>query len=209
EAITDGIVSDMDSVKNSLSIITSKADQLETMINDLINYVKLNNTDWKQTLENVRLEPFLANFAQSAANTSSVYQRKINTFIDIDTSIEVPMDKNLVSRALENILSNAVRYTKEGDSISISAVQEGSVVLLSIADTGIGIAEKDLEHIYDIFYRGTNSRREQGMGIGLSVVKTIIDTLGWSIKVSSKMNEGTTFFIGIPLGNGKSEESPA
>ncbi len=209
EAITDGIVSDMDAVKNSLSIISTKADQLEVMINDLINYVKLNNTDWQQTLENVRLEPFLSNFAQSAANTSSVYKRKINTFIDIDKSIEVPMDKNLVGRALENILSNAVRYTKDGDSISISAVQEGSVVLLSIADTGIGIEEKDLEHIYDIFYRGTNSRREQGMGIGLSVVKTIIDTLGWNIKVSSKMNEGTIFFISIPLGNGKSAKSPA
>ncbi|MBR0475751.1 MAG: HAMP domain-containing histidine kinase [Treponema sp.] len=209
EAITDGIVSDLDSVRNSLSIINAKADQLETMINDLINYVKLNNTDWKQTLENVRLEPFLTNFAQSALNTSSVYNRKINTFIDVDSSIEVPMDKNLVSRALENILSNAVRYTKDGDSISISAVQEGSVVLLSIADTGIGIEQKDLEHIYDIFYRGTNSRREQGMGIGLSVVKTIIDTLGWNISVTSKTEEGTTFFIRIPFGSGKSEESPA
>ena len=70
---------------------------------------------------------------------------------------------------------------------------------MSVADTGIGINEKELEHIYDIFYRGTNSRREGGMGIGLSVVKTIIDSHGWKIEVNSKINEGTTFFIRIPL----------
>lgn len=199
EAITDGVVTDMDSVRKSLSIIDTKADQLESMINDLINYVKLNNSDWVQTLEKVRLQPFLEDFAKGISLESELYNRKINTFIDIPPSIEVPLDKNLINRALENLFNNAVRYTNDGDSINVSAVQEGTDILVSVADTGIGINEKELEHIYDIFYRGTNSRREGGMGIGLSVVKTIIDSHGWKIEVNSKINEGTTFFIRIPL----------
>ena len=203
EAIVDGVVNTMDAAKKSIAIIQSKADQLENMINDLINYVKLNNTDWQQTLEPVQIGSFLKNFAQSVKMTEEVYKRNIDISIDVDANIMIPMDKNLVNRALENIFSNAVRYTKGGDSISVTAVQKQESIEVSIADTGIGIAEKDLEHIYDIFYRGTNSRRERGMGIGLSVVKTIVDTLDWKIDVSSKIGEGTTFTIKIPLAQDK------
>jgi signal transduction histidine kinase len=62
-------------------------------------------------------------------------------------------------------------------------------------DTGTGISEEDLQKVFDLFYRGTNSRRENGMGIGLSVVKTIVDSHGWKIGVKSRLNEGTTFTI--------------
>ena len=71
-------------------------------------------------------------------------------------------------------------------------------IILQIKDTGVGIDKKDLDHIFDIFYRGTNSRKEEGMGIGLSVVKSIIDTHGWSISVSSQKKKGTCFTIKIP-----------
>ena len=199
EAITDGVVNDMDSVKKSLSIIHSKADQLESMINDLINYVKLNNTDWRQTLEYVAVEPVLKEFASSACVTAEVYKRTILTAININSETKIRMDKNLFNRALENIFSNALRYTSDGDTISITADQSTGSVMVSISDTGTGISEKDLEHIYDIFYRGSNSRREGSMGIGLSVVKTIIDTHGWKIDVQSKLQEGTTFTITIPV----------
>ncbi len=206
EAITDGVITDIDAIKNSLGIIHTKADQLENMINDLINYMKLNNADWRQTLEFVFIEPFLLDFANSAKATAGVYNRTIITNININPQTKVPMDKNLFSRALENIFSNALRYTKDNDRIEINAIEENNCVKITISDSGIGIAEKDLEHIYDIFYRGTNSRRESGMGIGLSVVKTIIDTHGWNIDVKSKQNEGSSFIISIPLSAEESQE---
>ena len=73
-------------------------------------------------------------------------------------------------------------------------------MIISISDNGVGIDEKDLEHIFDIFYRSSTSRREQGLGIGLSVVKTIIETHGWKIDVDSELGKGTSFFISVPLG---------
>ena len=201
EAITDGVVTDMDKVQNSLSIIHTKADQLEGMINDLINYVKLNNTDWRQSLELVTLKPLLDEFAGSAEATSEVYRRTIRTVIDVKPETRIKMDRKLMQRALENLYSNALRYTKDGDSISIEARETEQTITVSIADSGIGISKKDLSKIWDTFYRGTNSRRESGMGIGLSVVRTIIDTHGWNISVDSTLGEGTTFTITIPKKN--------
>lgn len=198
EAITDGVISDKDQISKSLSIIHSKADQLETMINDLINYVKLNNTEWKQSLEYISLYPILNEFASSATNTATIYKRNITAEINVSPEFKVCMDKTLFNRAMENLFSNALRYTNDNDSIHIQAQEEQDCIKLIISDSGIGIAEKDFENIYQIFYRGTNSRRESGMGIGLSVVKTIIDVHGWKIDVKSKLNEGTEFTITIP-----------
>ncbi len=198
EAISDGVVNDMETVRKSLYIINTKADQLESMINDLINYVKLNNTDWQQLLEFVNIKPILIEFANTAHSTADVYKRKINSSIKISDSTKIRMDKHLFNRALENLFSNAFRYTKDNDTINISATENEDSIRISIEDTGIGISEKDLQHIYDLFYRGTNSRRESGMGIGLSVVKTIIDTHGWKINVNSSLGKGTKFIIIMP-----------
>ena len=74
-------------------------------------------------------------------------------------------------------------------------------IIFSIKDTGVGIKKEDLNNIFELFYRGTSSRREEGLGIGLSVVKNIIETHGWSISVKSKFNEGSDFVITIPFEN--------
>ena len=199
EAITDGVVSDMDSIKKALYIIHSKTDQFENMINDLINYVKLSSTDWRKTLEPTSLEAVMNDYAKSLGLTADVYNRGIFTEVKIDPELKIPLDRNLFNRMLENLFSNALRYTKEGDSITVSGVQTKDDVRITVADTGCGIARKDLDHIYDLFYRGTSSRREKGFGIGLSVVKTIVDTMDWKIQVDSEEGEGTVFTIIIPL----------
>ena len=111
----------------------------------------------------------------------------------------MPFDRQLVTRVFENLFNNAMRYTQNDDTITLDAQIQDNNVIYKISDTGCGIEEKDLKNIFDMFYRGTNSRREEGMGIGLSVVKNIIDTHGWSIEVDSKKNEGTCFTIKIPF----------
>lgn len=199
EALSDGVVSDPGTVSKSLDIIHAKADQLETMINALIDYVKLDNTEWLSILERVDIAAVLRDFAHSMEVTGEVYRRSVRTSVSVQDGCMVPMDKALFLRVLENLFGNAVRYTKDGDTISFVAEQHADAITISISDTGIGIAQKDLEHLYDIFYRGTNSRREAGLGIGLSVVKTIVDSHGWHIDVHSVLDKGTSFTITIPL----------
>ena len=192
-----------DEIKKSLEIIETKTDQLETMINTLINFVKLNQTDWLQQLKKQKLFPVISEFAKNSVTTGEIFKRKVSAKIEIDENLEIPFDKLLFQRSLENLFSNAIRYTSENDSVEISAVQEENQdkksVKIAIKDSGIGIKKEDLDKIFDLFYRATNSRREEGMGIGLSVVKTIVNAHSWDIKVSSEKDVGTEFVITIPI----------
>lgn len=205
EAISDGVVKGKQDISKSLDIIHSKTEQLEAMINELIDYVKLSSQDFRKNLIEENLYSFLNDYAEGMFNAGGVFKRNFSCIVDIPETLKVPMDKNLISRVLENLISNALRYTKENDSISFSAElinsEQGpsSVVKICIKDTGCGISEEEKEHIFDLFYRASNSRREQGMGIGLAVVKSIIDTHNWTINVESEKDKGSNFIITIPV----------
>lgn len=206
EAISDGVISDKKEIQDTIGLIDKKASQLGERIDTLINFMKLNNTEAKQTLVAESITDFINDFGKYAVITGTVFKRKVTTDIIFDENITVPLNAQLVHRSLENIFSNAIRYTDENDSIEIYSRIEKTKnqksnrsVIIKIKDTGRGIDKKDLNSIFDMFYRGTNSRLEEGMGIGLSVVKTIMDAHGWKINVESEKNKGTCFTIIIPI----------
>jgi len=109
----------------------------------------------------------------------------------------VLVDISLLNRAFENLVANALQYTCEGDSITLEALHRESNVIVTLRDSGPGIPKTEKEIIFEPFYRGTSSRREQGTGLGLSVVKSIFNIHGWSIDVKSAPNQGTEFTIFI------------
>lgn len=198
EAVSDGVMDSPENVQRAVSVIDQRSKQLESMINSLIDYIKLNSSEWRKTQEATGIREFLEGFARDAQESGALYDRKIVIDIDI-VERPVVMDRALVTRALENIFGNALRYTRQGDAITISARDsaEGGT-RLDIRDTGPGIPRDALSHVFDLFYRGTPSRREEGMGIGLSVVKSVIDSHGWDIRVASEEGKGTVFSIYIP-----------
>jgi signal transduction histidine kinase len=199
EALSDAVLDDPTEIHKALEIINTKTGQLENMIDTLINFVKLNNYEWRKKLIPQPIEPILQEFAKASKITGEIFKRIVTTSIAVSPDLLIPIDKMLFQRALENLFSNALRYTKEADRISISAAATDTALKIEIGDTGCGIAEKDQKHIFDLFYRGSNSRREEGMGIGLSVVKNIVDTHGWAIALESKQGHGSLFTITIPL----------
>ena len=198
EAISDGIISSKEEVKNAMELITAKTNQLENMIDTLINYTKLNTTEIRQSMKTQSITDFLSEILKEEQTIGNVFNRKITVDINFDKDVLVPFDRQLATRVFENLFNNALRYTNENDKITLQAFIQNNNVIYKITDSGIGIDENDLKNIFEMFYRGTNSRREEGMGIGLSVVKNIIDTHGWKIEVESKKSEGTTFTISIP-----------
>ena len=139
--------------------------------------------------------------ANNGANCGLAYANSNNAWLNFDREVLVPFDKQLVTRVFENLFNNALRYTKDNDTITLESYidNDAQAVIYKIHDTGIGIDEKDLKNIFDLFYRATDSRREEGMGIGLSVVKNIIETHRWDIKVDSVKDQGTCFTITIPF----------
>lgn len=110
-------------------------------------------------------------------------------------------DPQYVRMAIENIISNAVKYTHEGGTITISIKRKGDFAAISVTDTGVGIDKKDLHLLFQKFSRIPNqlSRQTAGSGVGLYIAKQLIDMHGGSIEVESTAGEGTTFSILLPL----------
>ena len=105
-----------------------------------------------------------------------------------------------MQRVLENLLRNAVRYTPEGGTISITLDKKPDCIAVAVADTGCGIAEHELGRIFDRFYRSEQGEEERSnsAGLGLAIVKRILDLHGSLITVSSTLNQGTRFEFDIP-----------
>jgi signal transduction histidine kinase len=202
EALKDGVTGDPVSRINAVDIIIAKTDQLEDMINDLLEFVRMDTGEWRSRLQEVNLGEFLKNFAGRIGPDAELLRHHIVIDITLPPSLPVPLDERLAVRALENLVNNTIRYTPDGTTIHFGAVLAEDTVRVTIHDNGPGIHKDDLPHIFEAFYRGSSSRREEGMGLGLAIVKWVLTSHGWSIAVTSN-SEGsateTCFTITIPL----------
>ena len=109
------------------------------------------------------------------------------------------VEESLV-HALTNVIRNGILYNKTGGSVSVSTRTEGSFAVIDIVDTGIGIADKDLKHIFDRFYRVDlhRSRATGGSGLGLAIVKSVMDQLGGRVEIQSNIGKGTKVSLYLP-----------
>ncbi|MDR2402680.1 MAG: HAMP domain-containing histidine kinase, partial [Spirochaetaceae bacterium] len=186
-------------------IIISKADQLEGMINDLIEFVRMDTGEWRSRLQKIDIGEFLKSFAKRISLDAELFHHHTEIDIALPPSLYVPLDERLTLRALENLVNNAIRYTPDGTTVRLGAAVVENTIRIMISDNGPGINKADLPHVFEAFYRGTSSRREEGMGLGLSIVKWVVVSHGWFIAASSEQSLGnkaseTCFTITIPLG---------
>ncbi len=107
-------------------------------------------------------------------------------------------DASLLCQLFSNLLSNAVKYSPNGGLIQITAAQEGTQIAVVIEDQGIGIPEADRERVFERYYRGSNTSGIAGTGVGLSLVRTIVDLHKGTIAVESREGEGSRFTIRFP-----------
>ena len=117
-----------------------------------------------------------------------------------DKPLNVYADKDAVEQIIMNILSNSIKYTPDGGSIRVYVGLVNESVYIKVVDNGIGIPEKDLNRIFERFYRvdKTRSRKMGGTGLGLSIVKEIVDGMDGNIDIKSKVNEGTEVVVTLP-----------
>jgi signal transduction histidine kinase len=113
-------------------------------------------------------------------------------------------DRERLGQVIRNIITNGLRFTPSGGEITISSIRDNGDILIQISDTGEGITEENLSHIFDRFWKGDQSRARQtgvGSGLGLSIAKSIVDMHHGEISVESQLNQGTTFTIRLPIVN--------
>jgi len=112
--------------------------------------------------------------------------------------VTVPVDRTRMRQVLANLLDNAIKYTPAGGSVTISVRNEGGQALVTFRDTGIGITVEEQERIWERLYRGDKSRSERGLGLGLSLVKAVVEAHGGAVAVSSQPNQGAEFTVRLP-----------
>jgi signal transduction histidine kinase len=113
--------------------------------------------------------------------------------------ITVTVDRNRLRQALANLLDNALKYTPRGGRVEIAARRDGPDALLSMTDTGIGIPAEELPHIWTRLYRGDKSRSSRGLGLGLSLVKAIVEAHRGQVSVQSEPGRGSRFELRLPV----------
>jgi len=180
------------------SLILDKVDQLDSMIDHLIDYGRINTGEWQQTWTSVPLAEFLNGVAAEMTPDAQLLGRSLVADIDVPAELTVKCDRRSVRRCLDNLLNNALRYTPPGGRVGLSARADAGIIEIVVWDDGPGISDTDLPHVFELFYRGSASRREQGMGMGLAIVKTIVETHGWSIRADSA--GGARFTLTVPPG---------
>ena len=194
EAIEDGI---WEATPERIHLTVSEVDRLSNLIQDVERLMTIEGMDNAMTFERI-------NFSALAQNSASSFlplaqSKGITLATNIEKEIFCDIDAQKMRQAINNLLTNAIRYTDSGGTIAVSLKLEAQkkIATLTISDTGIGIDEKDLPNIFERFYRTDESRTRAsgGMGIGLAVVKAIIDAHKGTIRAMSAWGRGTTFIV--------------
>jgi len=111
----------------------------------------------------------------------------------------VPGDWDLLFLAIYNLLDNALKFTQAGDTIEVRAFEDGATVAVEVAETGPGIPEEDLAHVWEELYRGKSARGIPGSGLGLALVRAIVERHGGQASVRSRAGQGTVFTLRLPM----------
>ncbi|WP_158069910.1 hybrid sensor histidine kinase/response regulator transcription factor [Cnuella takakiae] len=200
-------------VRTSLNMVQRNAAQLLRLINQLLDMSKLESGNMQLSLSQGNLCLFFEECI--AAFKNAAHAKNIRLYFQgADAGQDVLFDAGKMEMVLYNLLSNAVKFTAEGGEVQVLLEQHETganlQVRFSVHDTGIGIAPENLTHIFERFYQADNSatRRYEGSGIGLALVKELVQLMGGSITVDSKPRQGTRFAVALPLQKAASQTVP-
>ncbi|MFW6007747.1 MAG: sensor histidine kinase [archaeon] len=189
-------ISDIDKY---LKIIKQNSNRLLRLVNNIIDLTKIESNSFEITLENVNIVSLIKEITLSTKSYVENHKRKLIFKSRINQKI-IACDPFCIERIVLNLISNAVKFTETGDKITVELEEKNNEIVFKVSDTGIGIKKKDLKLIFKQFGQVDKSfsRKKEGSGIGLSLVKSLVELHEGRILVESEYGKGTTFFIILP-----------
>lgn len=181
-----------------LTMVKSSASHLLSLISDVLDISKIEAGQLKVSVETFNLQESVLKVVQSVRPLAE--KKGLDLTLDVAGDVgSVCADERRVEQILLNLLSNAVKFTEQG-SISVKCFREAGFYVTAVTDTGIGIREDDLEHLFKPFHQIDSglSRRYEGTGLGLSICKKMAELMGGSIRVESSPGKGSTFAFTLP-----------
>ncbi len=188
--------SDMSTIKEYLYDIDGEIERLSNLVKSLLTVTRLDELKLKK--EKINLNDEVNDIVRLFSASSGEKNILISNYCD--SSVHILADKYCFKEIIINLLDNAIKYSLQDGSIIITCEKLSEGLIISFIDKGVGIPLESLEFIFDNFYRVDKSRdrKNGGSGIGLHIVKKLVEMHGWSIRVTSEEGKGTTFFIDIP-----------
>lgn len=173
--------------------VTDASRQLASLITNILKLNKLENQEIYPAAEDFDLSEQLCECLLSFEETWERKGLAIET--DIEENLIVHADAEMLSLVWNNLFSNAVKFTEPGGKITLSAHADGPVAVVKVSDTGCGIGREEGQHIFEKFYQGDTSHATAGNGLGLALVKRVVDITGGDISVESEVGKGSTFTV--------------
>ncbi|WP_419743510.1 sensor histidine kinase [Paraclostridium dentum] len=197
EAMIDGI---WEPNTERLNSVNEEVIRLTNLVNQLKNLAKFDSEKSKLNLTEINIEKLIKNIVYN--NQGCALEKNINIVFNLE-DINAYLDKDKISQVIVNLLSNAIRYTNNGGNIYINAYKEKESIKIHFKDEGVGIPKESLNYIFERFYRVDESRSKDtgGIGVGLTIVKSIVYLHKGKIEVKSKKNKGSEFIITLPMLN--------
>lgn len=187
----------LDGQKKYLSQISDVSSDLQKMMENLVSIIKIRDPISNDGITSIDLSKLVKRITEESEYLLKTKQ-KLEPYIEPDVVIDG--NYNFLTRALNNLVVNAIQYTPTGGLINVSLKSEDDKAIIKIIDNGIGIPQEDLDKVFDRLYRSDNAKKffENGSGLGLYIVKMVIDKHNGKIEVKSEVGKGTTFTITIP-----------
>lgn len=190
-----------DSVRKKSRTIERQGRNLLTLINQLLDISKMKSAvgdpDWRSGDIAVQIGMVIEGYRE--------YTRSRNIVLQYLPQEKVVMDfvPDYINKVMNNLLSNALKFTPEYGRVDVTLGRDADCLRLTVADTGKGMAQECIEHVFEPFYQAESDVKHIGTGVGLALVKQIIDSLGGTIRVESCEGKGTTFIVSLPIRHDK------
>ena len=187
---------DDDEIHRYVDRIKRNVEFLRDMISRVLNLSRIESGRMPLSPERTEMVAYLANWMGDYR-----IKHDLKHFLEFDfpkEEIFLDIDRQLFSQVIDNLVINARKYAHEHTTIRLAVSRNNRLVVISVADEGMGIPDKDQEFLFDPFFRASNANSINGTGLGLPFVKQIVERHGGTIRVSSRENVGTTFFVELP-----------
>lgn len=197
----DLAIEEEDEQKRAELLTTGKEALLEQnrIVGDLLDIAKIKRRALKLRSQDVSLKQAIETVLPKMLPKAKKSKIKIKTSVSKDLRVKTDFSK--LCRMLTNLIDNAIKFNKKNSKVSIEARKKGKFVEVSVMDTGIGIAKEDLPKVFDRFYQAdaSSTRAYGGTGLGLTIVKEIVEAHGGEVRVESKLGKGTRFYFTLPI----------
>lgn len=195
ETLVSGDLQDEEETRLGLQIILTETDRLIELVEDLLDVSKLQAGNMRLARQQVALDALVREVVQQFAHRAQAKQIGLDLHVP-DLGSPIAGDANRLKQVLINLLDNALKFTPEQGTIHIWVEQQGAEVLITVADTGAGIAPDQLPHVTEKFYKG--NERSPGSGLGLAICKEIVHLHGGRLQLESEPGEGTVVRVWLP-----------